>query len=658
MSNPLEIEATSSTTNIYGAKGKYRLPNNKVTVGYFQTVIDNKSSEGKALLESLKPIREHIEISKINNLEDILQRDISDKRVAESLIPYLVKESLERIPKFFPSIVIVLMPKTNFNGTEIYPNSSFTKENDKPRTQFEKYWSIEDYAGNISMLKIDLQETAPLVIDGQHRTAAFKFLSNKQQHSGNNQIYSHFYSGVNDLIPDSFDSSIPATIIWFEDTEGHDIKIKEFSRRIFLDINQSSQNISYSRKILLDADEPSGVLTRAFYDYVAKNISFQPNQSGSLFYYGFDYPYNIKNGPELNIQSIFNPELLSYALEWLFLGSPTYDKIEKTEIGREVSQSRQNESKFDQYFDERSGDFLLTITDIEDNKKIIVNKDRIDSLLAIFNRSLAEPLLTILQSNPLYKAVYDGNSVVFDLYEKESEPFDDPTGLYKMTYEKVFMASEGLHYEIASSVRGDQLKRVKKVAGKIELLILEKIASEVGLGNSETKQILKSIKSIAFLTGYVQTLHFLANSRQTNLKVAANELKRSLVDIPAHDLAVFISKLKKSYLDGIDPKKWPRYRNIFLRFVHEKNGNIYGRYDNTLEAQIEENILNKRLKAHSESKNIPIQDLQKDIKNHTWQLISQSEYLEFKDGSNKSTQEIFASVESLNYLTKADFNEN
>ena len=135
----------------------------------------------------------------------------------------------------------------------------------------------------------------PLVIDGQHRTAGFRFVSGSMDFDGKNRVFEPFYNAQKAERPPHLEADLPITLVWFERlTTDSEVKVKDFARSMFVDINQSSQQISASRKILLDEQRPSGFLTRCFYNMIAHRSKFSIGQDISLFHSGFDYPYDLR----------------------------------------------------------------------------------------------------------------------------------------------------------------------------------------------------------------------------------------------------------------------------------------------------------------------------------------------------------------------------
>ena len=93
-----------SYTEFYGVKGEFSPPNSNVLVHHVNTVAKNGGGSGNEIfLEHLKPLREYVDITKIQTLDDVLQRDLDDSRVAKGIVRYLLEGNIE-LPTFFPSI--------------------------------------------------------------------------------------------------------------------------------------------------------------------------------------------------------------------------------------------------------------------------------------------------------------------------------------------------------------------------------------------------------------------------------------------------------------------------------------------------------------------------------------------------------------------------
>ncbi|MFV2016664.1 MAG: hypothetical protein ACC656_14635 [Candidatus Heimdallarchaeota archaeon] len=127
---------TKRSIDVYGITGEFTVLKNNdeppIKVKYFQTVASNKANDtsGNAidLLSELKPMRERVNSEDLKDLRSLLQRDLSDYRVANDLVPYLQGKS--SIVGFFPSILVALMPKGFLKGAN---DSEYPKPEDKSK---------------------------------------------------------------------------------------------------------------------------------------------------------------------------------------------------------------------------------------------------------------------------------------------------------------------------------------------------------------------------------------------------------------------------------------------------------------------------------------------------------------------------------------------
>ena len=189
---------------VYGVTGNFTVMEGKagkpVTVHYFQTLAANnhstKSGNALDLLKELKPMRERVNTSDLKDLRSLLQRDLSDYRIASELVPYLRGD--KSTVGFFPSILVALLPKgfLTEHSKVPYPKPSQT---DKLKTNFDKYWNnesltIDDEPTSLSVLSVNPDSTDLIVLDGQHRANAFRYLAGTFEEATNDShLYSIFY---------------------------------------------------------------------------------------------------------------------------------------------------------------------------------------------------------------------------------------------------------------------------------------------------------------------------------------------------------------------------------------------------------------------------------------------------------------------------------
>jgi hypothetical protein len=81
-------------------------------------------------------------------------------------------------------------------------------------------------------------------------------------------------------------------------------------------------------------------------------------------------------------------------------------------------------------------------------------------------------------------------------------------------------------------------------------------------------RVLQSTRSVAFFVGYVTVPDLYAAIRGLSFDQSVAELEQKLGDFEWNNFYLAMDSLKKSALfKNIDPKSWPLFRNLLLRFV-------------------------------------------------------------------------------------------
>lgn len=621
---PITIqEPTTQLTTLNGSIGKFKLPNNPFVLKYFQTSVSAKvpGSHEHRLLEEIKPIRDRMDISNISTVNDILQRDIDDSRIARDIIPYLLVT--KRQPVFFPSIVVVLFPRENFSSRDNYYPKATAIEGGVNYEDYWKYENLPDTAGNATglvKLQLNLYKAHPLAIDGQHRTAAFRWLS--QIDSNNSRIYDNFYSGLNQ--PESFDSDLPVTILWFEHEESEDeIKIKNIAREIFIDINQSSQQISKSRHILMNNNSPSEFVTRRFYELLASK-GYKANEELNLMYSGFDYPYDVSGNITWSSHTLFVPEIISYSFGWLlfakrhFFSNLSNDKVNepKKHSGSDFFELIVGEGNFEQFIHKK--------IDIEGSENQVINTVREKNLKVALSQNLLPNIYRHINSNGLYKAIFSTVNTISENFNSSDEsPYTTPAT--RDAWKHMYLGAEGLYY-IVNNSKNPGARDYQIATKTIESEFLFILSEKLSISLSETKQLLKSMQSVAYLVGYLAALNYFTD-RYDSFHEAANTTEHINEEI---DWSIYLKALeifKKDYIKSVDPKTWPSYRNIYLRVAHHYSNNVYqDEKTEALERNLEDFYLRDYLKDHAKEVQVTNAQLKKDIDNENFIHINRENY--------------------------------
>jgi len=170
---------------------------------------------------------------------------------------------------------------------------------------------------------IDKELADIVVLDGQHRTNAFRFMANEFPDATGDKIYSVFYTAQSPC--KEFDAELPVTIVWFEgDNPERPISPTMISRKLFVDVNSNAQEVSESRTILLSDTRVTSVATSTFYSELAQH-GFDVAHL-SLLHSGFDY--NMPGESEASAPTLFFPTTIEYMMRMLLLAPDSYDNLD------------------------------------------------------------------------------------------------------------------------------------------------------------------------------------------------------------------------------------------------------------------------------------------------------------------------------------------
>ena len=112
----ISLDATPALNlSLRGSTGSFKVtsPSKKETleVKYFLTHVGLNFENGSddQLLKELAPVREIFDFKDLD-FDEIMQRDIDDARVSSELIPYILDDKTKNLLKFFPPIVVIVLP--------------------------------------------------------------------------------------------------------------------------------------------------------------------------------------------------------------------------------------------------------------------------------------------------------------------------------------------------------------------------------------------------------------------------------------------------------------------------------------------------------------------------------------------------------------------
>lgn len=572
---------------VLGLHGSFEVPNQNIRVKYVSTFAGKRepqSGHGQ-LLSELKPMRERIEADELNDLGALLQRDLNDARVARELIPYLLGKNRE--VSFFPAILAVLIPEGFITGgSEEYPVS----DEDGDTISYGKYWSYEkfrledDEPSPFGKLTIYNESTDILVLDGQHRSSAFRFVAGDLEQD-EKDIYSAFYDDTE--ADENFIADLPVTIIWFE--TGSNIDPKLVSRRLFVDVNNTAREVSKSRNILLDDREAPALMTRFLFSRIASESPYQPG-SLSLLHGAFDVDTELTNDVGHEI-SLTNPEYIFDIMSWVFFGSTTFDDEDRYKIYRNDKRSRTYIYVFGEEFDGtfKSNDLKL-IREEDDPVVVVSDTDKIDDFETEFNARIGPVFETVFNNFTMF-------SPHFKAAEETKERFsDDATEGEHRIWKQVFTGGEGLYYTFMyESTDTDSVERYRKQIREIEKYFKEKRAEKFDIEKDIINQAYVSLRTKAFQIGLFMALRkfkdMLDYDKYSDCK---DRFVSQLNSLDKSEWAYIFNELRPKLISGTDPKKWPSYQKLILRIVlHDTDNPFYS--DQNLKYSPEGKILRDEL---------------------------------------------------------------
>src|SRR6185312_15452324 len=217
-----------SLIRIYGMAGSFHVgpdsaEDKAIRVRYFNTVASGHDSDAagnsRKLLEELKPMRERAQVSALRDLSSLLQRELDDRRVAHELVPYL--QGAGSKVGFFPGILVALVPKGFLEAKEdaLYPAGSAPQDTGSEILErYDECWTLrrlkaDEKPISLGRLEIDPAKADLVVLDGQHRANAFRYVTQTFAAASGDTIYSSFYESAGDM--GEFSSELPVTILWF-----------------------------------------------------------------------------------------------------------------------------------------------------------------------------------------------------------------------------------------------------------------------------------------------------------------------------------------------------------------------------------------------------------------------------------------------------------
>lgn len=551
---PVKIKALGVKGEFYTGYGEEAEKN--YSVQYFTTVVSSKTAGGAGnsadLLHQLKPMRERTSAGSLTDLNSLLQRDLNDQRIAGELIPYLVGRNSEIA--FFPGALIALMPK-NFLSRSASTTLSYPEEQRTDSgSRFGEYWEVElakdehDMPTSLGTLSINPTETDLIVLDGQHRVNAFRYLAGHFNEATSDSIYAPFYEGLQ--VPEQYLSELPITIVWFKAPVEQKVEPVLISRKLFVDVNTNARPVSHARNILLDDSSIQTIATGVLYQTMAEH-GFECHQL-SLLHSAFDSEDSYE--PEI---SVISPTICEYGLSWLLLGKDSYVEPGRA-IERDPVRSQNN------YESARA---LLPIEDVLSLVERVHEGDH-DAVFALRNAlksSVSQDVYDLYSNWIFLKGHYQATADVAGWASKEPTPA--PT-----VWSKIFAGGEGLYlsYRRLDGTDGlnEKSKRYLRETQRIQNKFLEFRAEQYQWSTKVTNEVFGVIKTKAFFAGFLMAYAYIIKY-SASITSARERFLEMVNAIPMQFWRSAFSEHRMQAIGKLEPKRWTHIRDILLRALEQ-----------------------------------------------------------------------------------------
>lgn len=261
-----DIRATAHFDFLYGrfSLSKWKIP-------YFVTTVALEDAADDLHLTSEIPGAENVHWS----LDELYQRDIDWNRVEQRITPYL--RDIDN-PQFFNSVTIAILPFDSTKGETVDGFSTSVDWRPPLHETSIKYgrelnigpisfgfwdnWEhTTDTAFRSGRMRWNKDQVFAVAIDGQHRLAAIKTLTDTSKNS-----------------PEVANTRLPVILLIFDEKLGfespHQKTTVELLRQLFIDLNKHAQTVSRGRQILLDDRDPHSLCVRSLLeDELSENLN-------------------------------------------------------------------------------------------------------------------------------------------------------------------------------------------------------------------------------------------------------------------------------------------------------------------------------------------------------------------------------------------------
>lgn len=592
---------------VLGIYGEFLVQPAKWKVCHFSTYASSSKSSRAgntaSLLAELKPMRERVRPKDISDMSALLQRDLNDVRVANELVPYLLKNHAEI--GLFPAVLCALLPVgflEDMSQSGVGPGYPDPTRQEGFVTTYGTGWKLTLFPVSgasepsaLGELWIDPAMTDIVVLDGQHRANAFRFATNAfPDATRTDSIYFPFYK---DQRPgQDFKSELPVTVVWFERLTSEKIDPKLISRRLFVDVNTNSKAVNQSRNILLDDITPAAIFTGIFYSELAKN-SFSPSQL-SLLHGAFD----CDNDQSRSAVALFSPLAIEYALRLFTLGLDRCDAVAHM-IERDRSRDHQNATRLGRFVDTLSVELQGKI----DRQNILTTLRSSNVRVGVAQSAISYAYRLLSEFTLFHKHVESCVALRSAILAGE---WSNTTRL--LVWENVYCGGEGLFSSLKTDAIGTGVATYVAAINEIEEKFKELRLSTCALLESGDATLLREAyvgaTSIAGIAALLMTAASVSaqlgwvyddNGRQ---RLCIDEVIELLNKTSIAHWTHILSEFRRGVVaGGLEPKKWPLIRNIYLRVIQDNSNGKFDFFASRLAASPDYRFVEESYKAECRS---------------------------------------------------------
>jgi hypothetical protein len=572
-----------------GVYGRFDLWKGKITVHHFSTYATPSKAPHEAhhrnLLENLAPMRERVKADSIKDLNTLLQRDLSDDRIVSELVPYLMGKFNN--VGFFPPILSVLIPKDFLekDSKAIYPKREARLATAQT---WGECWGLELFEGNrLGRLSI-FAAADVIVLDGQHRANAFRYVCGALKADG---AHAAFYADA-PKPNEEYSSDLPVTLVWFE-SKAEDVAPTDVSRELFVAVNNSARRVNEARTILLNEQEVCSLSTNQYYSHLAGAAGYATGRMNLLTgSFDIDLGENLERAqPET---SLTNPVLIKTALQYSYFATSDYDKLKRWKATQHMPGNMDRfRSIFGHldYVESRSGKDAI-ITDVSKRKHFrTLLSERIVPLLDFYFNELT-----------ITKLHHQAVSKLEDYYKKTAQ------GAAKLdAWEGVLCSGEGIYSQLRDPDRVVKNASVERFTGALKEIDRDFIKIRTELALEKSKPELEGryltdayglFNTLAFQTGLFMAVS--TSAAVEGLKVPASErlLKHAapLKGVSISEWVAFFTSFNRLCFRNLEANHWPRFQKMLLRLFFDYEG-LYAQKEAVLpEIDIAKQLAGERFK--------------------------------------------------------------